>query len=61
MLMSICSYMLPPNAGEKLLLNGFAFLACVLFLIYFASTLPFHQTEVPIIGENNTHLIKNGL
>ena len=47
--MSICSYLLPPNAGEKIYLNGFAFVVCCGYLIFFSLTLPFHSTEVPII------------
>lgn len=50
MMMTACSFLLPPMAGEKVTLNGFAFVGCLAYLLYFASTLPFHSREMPIIG-----------
>ncbi len=58
MLMTTCCFLLPPMAGEKVTANGFAFLSSVLYLIYFASNLPFHETEVPILGEQSNKIIK---
>ena len=53
MLTTGCSFLLTPGSGEKLLVSGIALLGTILYLIYFASTLPFHQSSVPIIGEIN--------
>ncbi len=64
MLMTICCFLLPPTAGEKVVINGFAFLASIAYLVYFASTLPFHTSDVPIIVmfySNTTALIGIGL
>ena len=56
MLMTGCSFLLSPAAGEKILINCIAILSAILYLLYFAITLPFKRTEVPIIG--NT-ILKN--
>ena len=50
MLMTGCSFLLSPAAGEKILINCVAILSAILYLLYFAITLPFKRTEVPIIG-----------
>ncbi|XP_059082265.1 acetylcholine receptor subunit alpha-type acr-16-like isoform X1 [Tigriopus californicus] len=49
MLMTICCFLLPPTAGEKITINGFAFLTCCIFLLYFASSLPFHNNAIPLL------------
>merc|ERR1719189_628621 len=49
MLMTGCSFLLSPAAGEKILINCIAILSAILYLLYFAITLPFKRTEVPII------------
>ena len=49
--MTVCCFLLPPMAGEKVTVNGFAFVSAVMYLIYFSQTLPFHETEVPILGK----------
>ena len=49
--MTGASFLLTPQSGEKLIINGFALIGAFMFLIFFASTLPFHSTEVPIIGK----------
>ncbi|XP_040566841.1 neuronal acetylcholine receptor subunit alpha-4 [Lepeophtheirus salmonis] len=49
MLMSTCSFGLPSNSHEKLFLNGIAFIVCVLYLVYFATILPFQSSTVPIL------------
>ena len=51
MLMTGSSFLLTPQSGEKLILNGFAITGSFMFLLYFANTLPFHSTEVPVIGK----------
>ena len=51
MLMTGSSFLLTPQSGEKLIINGFAIIGSFMFLIYFANTLPFHSSEVPIIGK----------
>ncbi len=50
MSMTACAFLLPPMAGEKVTLNGFAFLGSLAYLIFFASSLPFHSGDMPIIG-----------
>ena len=55
--MSVCSFLLPPTAGEKMTLNGIAFLASILYLLYFATSLPFHETNVPILGKSPFHIL----
>ena len=50
MLMTGCSFLLSPASGEKILINCVAILSAILYLLYFAITLPFKRTEVPIIG-----------
>ena len=51
MLMTGCSFLLSPASGEKILINCVAILSAILYLLYFAITLPFKRTEVPIIGK----------
>ena len=50
MLMTGCSFLLTPNSGEKLIINAIAILSAILYLLYFAMTLPFTQNDIPIIG-----------
>ena len=52
--MTVCCFLLPPMAGEKVTVNGFAFVSAVMYLIYFSHTLPFHETEVPILGKKKS-------
>ena len=49
--MTGCSFLLTPTSGEKLIINAIAILASILYLLYFAMTLPFTQNDVPIIGK----------
>jgi len=48
-MMAVFTFLLPPAAGEKVTINGFAFLGCVMYLIHFAKTLPFHAGDAPVI------------
>jgi hypothetical protein len=50
MLITGCSFLLTPASGEKILINCIALLSSILFLLYFAITLPFPKIEIPIIG-----------
>ena len=50
MLVVACSFLLTPESGEKLLLNGVALIGVLMYLVYFAVSLPFHKNSVPIIG-----------
>jgi hypothetical protein len=59
MLMTGSSFLLTPQSGEKLIINGFAIIGSFMYLIYFSSTLPFHSTEVPIIGKTILILLSN--
>ena len=60
MLMTVCCFLLPPMAGEKVTVNGFAFVSAVMYLIYFSHTLPFHETEVPILGMKKSPFLHDG-
>ena len=51
MLMTGSSFLLTPTSGEKLLINSIAILSAILYLIYFALTLPFTRDDIPIIGK----------
>ena len=51
MLMTGCSFLLTPTSGEKLIINAIAILASILYLLYFAMTLPFTQNDLPVIGK----------
>ena len=53
MMLTIGSFLLTPNSGEKLWLNGVSCLGSMIYLIYITSILPFHQNNVPLIGNKN--------
>ena len=53
MLTTICSFLLSPDSGEKLWLNGVAMIGSILYLIYISSALPFLQDTVPLIGKKH--------
>ena len=50
MLITTCSFLLTPESGEKLYLNGFALMGSIMFLVYLSGALPFHSENVPLIG-----------
>merc|ERR1719348_319347 len=49
MLMVVSSFLLPPGAGEKLIVNSVSFAVCILYLIYFQITLPSMSDHIPVI------------
>ena len=51
MLVTGCSFLLTPESGEKIIVSGIALIGVLMYLIYFAMSLPFHQHSVPIIGK----------
>ena len=51
MLVTISSFLLPSDSSGKLTTNGFSLLGSLLYLIYFGNSLPFHEVNVPIVGE----------
>ena len=51
MLVTISSFLLPTDSTSKITTNGFSILGSLLYLIYFANTLPFHEANVPIVGK----------
>ena len=62
MLVTGCSFLLTPESGEKLILSGISLVGVLMYLIYFAMSLPFHQHTTPIlgkIGNPNHHLCSN--
>ena len=50
MMLTIGSFLLTPDSGEKLWLNGVSCLGSMIYLIYITSILPFHQNNIPLIG-----------
>jgi len=49
MMMVVTSFLLPPTAGEKIILNSICFLVCCLYLLYLQSTLPAMLDHIPLI------------
>jgi hypothetical protein len=49
--MTLVSFWLPPQAGEKLLLNGVAVVVICILLVYFSKLLPVFAATPPLIGE----------
>lgn len=49
--MTLVSFWLPPQSGEKLLLNGVACILICLLLLYFSQVLTIHASNAPFIGE----------
>ena len=51
MLVTGCSFLLTPESGEKLILSGISLIGVLMYLLYFAMSLPFHQHTTPILGK----------
>jgi hypothetical protein len=49
--MVLASFWLPPQAGEKLLLNGVACIMVCLILMYLSKLLPIMSSAPPLIGK----------
>jgi len=49
MLLVLASFLLPPHAGEKLIVNCVCLIVCVLYLLHFQSHLPAMSDHIPII------------
>jgi len=49
MLVVVASFLLPPNAGEKLLVNSSCLIVCVLYLLHFQNVLPAMSDHIPLI------------
>lgn len=49
MLLVLSSFLLPPTAGEKILVNSTCLIVCALYLLYFCATLPALADEIPLI------------
>ena len=60
MLVTGCSFLLTPESGEKLILSGISLVGVLMYLIYFAMSLPFHQHTTPILGNigNLNHYLR---
>ena len=50
MLLTICSFLLTPDSGEKIWINGVALIGSIIYLVYISNSLPFHDAYVPLIG-----------
>lgn len=54
-IMTLVSFWLPPQAGEKLLLNGVACIVICILLMYFSQLLPILSASSPLIGTWKFH------
>lgn len=50
-ILALASFWLPPQMGEKILLNGGLIVLISAFLMYFAQLLPVLAENTPMIGE----------
>lgn len=55
--MTLASFWLPPNSGEKLLLNGIACVVICILLMYFSQLLPILASSSPLIGKRGRHAL----
>ncbi|KAL7045518.1 hypothetical protein ACKWTF_002249 [Chironomus riparius] len=55
--MTLTAFWLPPQAGEKLLLNGFACIMICILLMYFSQLLPILAASSPIIVTIYSHTL----
>lgn len=60
-LLVLSSFWLPPQMGEKLLLNGIVIVIISAFLMYFAQLLPVLAQNTPLVGKLNRNSIRNGI
>lgn len=51
MLSTLASFLLPPQACEKVLIHGFDAVILVVFLKYFAEVIPDTTNHIPLIGK----------
>lgn len=49
-LLALSSFWLPPQMGEKILLNGVLIVLIAAFLMYFAQLLPILADNTPLVG-----------
>lgn len=49
--MTLVSFWLPPQSGEKLLVNGIAATIICVLLLYFSQQLTIHAASAPFIGK----------
>jgi len=49
MMVVVASFLLPPDAGEKLVVNSACFIVCILYLLYFLTVLPAMSDQIPLI------------
>jgi len=49
MLLVVTSFLLPPHAGDKLLVNTVSLIICILYLLHFQQTLPAMSDHIPLI------------
>ena len=49
--MTLASFWLPPQSGEKLLLNGIACVVICILLMFFSQLLPILAASPPLIGK----------
>lgn len=50
-IMTLVSFLLPPQSGEKLLINGISAIIICVLLMYFSQILPVVAIQTPLIGK----------
>ena len=50
-LLTLLNFWLPPQAGEKILLNGCTAIMICIFLLYFTQKFPAMGNNTPLVGE----------
>ena len=54
---TLLSFFLPPQSGEKIILNGCTAVIITLYLLYFTQKIPPMGSHTPLVGKNNlTHV-----
>lgn len=49
-MLTLINFYLPPQAGEKILLNGCTTIIISLFMVYFTQKIPAMGSNTPLIG-----------
>lgn len=56
---TLLSFFLPPQSGEKIILNGCTAIIITLYLLYFTQKIPAMGSYTPLVGKNNLMQIKD--
>lgn len=58
-ILCLSTFWLPPQMGEKILLNGIVVVVVAAFLMYFAQMLPILAENTPLVGKFTTMITQN--